>query len=40
MGAYDDAQVCELTGVFLLEKNSEIYNKSKLDYIEMTVYQF
>lgn len=40
MGAYDDAQVCDLVGISLLEKNSEICNKSKLDYIEMTVYQF
>ena len=28
MGAYDGAEVCELVGTFLLEKISEICNKS------------
>ena len=30
MGAYDGAEVCELVGTFLLEKNSEICNKSNI----------
>ena len=30
MGAYDGAEVCELVGTFLLEKISEICNKSNI----------
>ena len=30
MGANDGAEVCELVGTFLLEKISEIYNKSNI----------
>ena len=30
MGAYDDAEVCELAGTFLLEKISEICNKNNI----------
>ena len=30
MGAYDGAEVCELFGTFLLEKISEICNKSNI----------
>ena len=30
MGAYDEAEVCELVGTFLLEKISEICNKSNI----------
>ena len=30
MGAYDGAEVCELVGVFLLEKISEICNKGDI----------
>ena len=30
MGAYDGAEVCELVGTFLLEKISEICNKSNV----------
>ena len=30
MGAYDDAEVCELVGTFLLEKIIEICNKSNI----------
>ena len=30
MGAYDGAEVCELVGTFLLEKTSEISNKSNI----------
>ena len=30
MGAYDSAEVCELVGTFLLEKNSEIYNEGDI----------
>ena len=30
MGAYDGAEVCELVGTFLLEKVSEICNKSNI----------
>ena len=39
MEAYDGAEVCELVGIFLLEKRSKICNKI-LDYIGMMVYQF
>ena len=39
MEAYDGAEVCELVGIFLLEKLSKICNKI-LDYIGMMVYQF
>ena len=31
MGAYDGAEVCELVGTFLLEKISEICNKSNIE---------
>ena len=30
MGAYDDAEICELVGTFLLEKIIEICNKSNI----------
>ena len=30
MGAYDEAEVCELVSTFLLEKISEICNKSNI----------
>ena len=30
MGAYDDAEVCELVGTFLVEKISEICNKCNI----------
>ena len=32
MGAYDGAEVCELVGTFLLEKISEISNKSNIGF--------
>ena len=31
MGAYDDAEVCELVGIFMLNKISEKYNKNDVD---------
>ena len=41
MGAYDGAEVCELVGNFLLEKISEICNKSNIGLCRgMTAYQF
>ena len=30
MGAYDGAEVCELVGIFMLNKISEKYNKNDL----------
>ena len=40
MGAYDGAEVCKLIGTFLLEKISEICNKSNIGFYGMMVYQF
>ena len=41
MGGYDGAEVCELVGNFLLEKISEICNKSNIGLcMGMTAYQF
>ena len=43
MGAYDDAEVCELVGIFMLNKISEKYNKNDVEcnkkveyYIDVT----
>ena len=40
MVVYDGAEVCELVGVFLLDKSVKFSIKVILDYIGMTVYQF
>ena len=40
MGAYDDAEVCELDGTFLLDKISEKYDKIASVYIVTTGCQY
>ena len=40
MGAYDDTEVCELVGTFLLDKICEKYEKIAWVYIVMTGCQY
>ena len=37
---YNGMEVSKLVGIFYQKKSTEFVTKKKMDYIEMTVYQF